>query len=69
MEMVWLANKTLNIPYQPLDEIVYIPYKSNPWGNLKRQFQKVHCFHILMQFIYHMNREYKNQMLKFIKVA
>lgn len=33
-------SKILSIPYQPLDEVVHIPDKSNPWGNRKRQAEE-----------------------------
>lgn len=33
-------SKILSIPYQPLDEVVHIPDKSNPWGNRKRQVEE-----------------------------
>jgi adenylate kinase family enzyme len=32
--------ETLNIPYQPLDEVVHVPDKSHPWGNRKRPVEE-----------------------------
>ncbi len=29
-------SKTFNIAYKSLDDIVYIPDKTSPWGNRKR---------------------------------
>lgn len=33
-------SEKLNIRYQSLDEVVYIPDKSSPWGNRKRQLEE-----------------------------
>lgn len=33
-------SEKLNIRYQSLDEVVHIPYKTNPWGNRKRLIEE-----------------------------
>lgn len=43
-------SETLRTPYQSLDEVVYIPDKSNPWGNRKRQIaERDNLFYSVIQ--------------------